>query len=222
MINLNQDLVLKYLSRLPKIETSEKPVFIFLHGVGSNERDLFSLESFLPENFTVISARSPYRLGFDSYSFYDIDYSSGTKVINAEQAEKSRNTLKKFITQIIEKYKIDSDKVYLGGFSQGAIMSFSVSLTFPGMVKAITSFSGSILNEIKPLVNPNDEIKKIQVFMSHGIHDNVLPINLAREAKDYLFSLGIIPDYNEFNGGHEIPSSIINSFNSWIKKITVK
>jgi phospholipase/carboxylesterase len=219
MNNLNQDLILKYLSRMPQKETSDKPVFIFLHGVGSNERDLFSLEALLPDNFTVISVRSPYILGPDSYTFYDIDYSSGTKVINDVQAEKSRNTLKEFISQIIDKYRIDADKVFLGGFSQGAIMGFGVSLTFPGTVRAIAAFSGSILNEIKPLVKNDERLKKLQVFMAHGIYDNVLPIHLAREAKVYLLSLGIIPDYHEFNGGHELPEKILNYFNSWLNKL---
>src|SRR5687768_12906731 len=112
MGSINEDLALKYLIRQPKTETSEKPVFIFLHGVGSNERDLFSLAEFLPENFTVISARSPYTLDRDSFCFYEIDYSTGTKVINLEQAEKSRITIKEFIGQVIEKYGIDPDKVY--------------------------------------------------------------------------------------------------------------
>ncbi len=86
MSRLNEDLDLKYLIKMPKRETSEKPLFIFLHGFGSNEMDLFSLSEELPENFTVISTRSPYTLGPGSYSFYDIDYSTGTKIINLEQA----------------------------------------------------------------------------------------------------------------------------------------
>lgn len=219
MSSLNEDLDLKYLIRLPKRETLEKPVIIFLHGVGSNERDLFTLSEFVPENFTVISARSPYTLGADSYSFYDIDYSTGTKVINLNQAEKSRNIINKFIAQIIDKYKIDPDKVYLGGFSQGAIMSLSVSLTFPGTVRGIAAFSGSIMTEIRSLVKPNEVIKELKVFMAHGIDDNVLPIHLAREAKNYLSSLDIEPDYHEFNGGHEIPEIILKYFNSWINSL---
>lgn len=217
MTHLSEDLELKYLIRQPKNKFSKPPVFIFLHGYGSNERDLFDLAYYIPENYIVISARSPYTLEYGSYSFYDIDYSTGKKIVNLEQAEKSRITIKKFIDQIIEKYDIDPNQVYLGGFSQGAIMSIAVSLTYPGTIKSIAAFSSSILATIKSLVKPSETFKDLKVFMSHGIDDSVIDINLAREARDYLLSFGIKPEYHEFDGGHEIPSKIIEYFNNWIK-----
>jgi phospholipase/carboxylesterase len=217
MSNLNEDLELKYLVREPKTETTEKPLFIFLHGVGSNEKNLFNLADHLPENFTVISARSPYTMGPDSFAFYQVDFSTGSPVINAEQAEKSRNVIKEFINQVVEKYNIDPDKVYLGGFSQGAIMTYSVGLTFPGLVKGIAGFSGRILTEIRPLVKEPEKLKELKVFISHGTADNVLPIHFAREAKEYLSSLGIKPDYHEFYGSHEINEESIISLNKWLE-----
>jgi phospholipase/carboxylesterase len=217
MSNLNEGLALKYLIRKPDTETVEKPVFIFLHGVGSNEKDLFTLAEHLPENFTVISARSPYTLGPDSFAFYQVDFSSGSPVINPDQAEKSRNTIKEFIGQVIEKYGIDPDKVYLGGFSQGAIMSYTIGLTFPGTVKGVAAMSGRILAEIRPIIKPLDSLKQLKVFISHGTGDNVLPVHFAREAKEYLLSLGIKPDYHEFNGSHEINENILSELNNWIE-----
>jgi hypothetical protein len=52
-------LVLHYLVREPVVKTAETPVLILLHGVGSNEQDLFSLANRLPDDFLVISARAP-------------------------------------------------------------------------------------------------------------------------------------------------------------------
>lgn len=216
---LNEDLELKYLIKHPKQESSETPVFIFLHGYGSNERDLFSLADYIPENFIVISARSPYTLAPGSYSFYDIDYSTGTKIVNLEQAEKSRTRIKKFIDQVIEKYNINPQQVHIGGFSQGAIMSIAVGLTFPDTIKSITAFSSSILDTIKTQVEPNEKLKNMKVFISHGIDDNVIPINSAREARKYLLNLGIEPEYYEFNGGHEIPEKIIKDFIIWFNNL---
>jgi phospholipase/carboxylesterase len=217
MSSLNEGLGLKYLIRQPKVVFDDKPVFIFLHGVGSNEKNLFTLANHLPDNFTVISARSPYTMGPDSFSFYQADFSTGSPVINAEQAEKSRNAIKEFISQVVEKYNIDVEKVYLGGFSQGAIMSYSVGLTFPGLVKGIAGFSGRILNEIRPLVNEPEKLKSLKVFISHGRADNILPVHFAREAKEYFSSLGIKPDYHEFNGSHEINEESITALNKWLE-----
>ena len=49
------------------------PLVIMLHGYGSNEDDLFSFASDLPENYKIISLRAPYPLAYGGFSWYDIN-----------------------------------------------------------------------------------------------------------------------------------------------------
>lgn len=97
-------LVLHYLVREPLIKTAKTPVLILLHGVGSNEQDLFSLTNRLPDDFLVISARAPIVLGENSFAWYQVDFSTGKPVFNIEQEKTSREILTKFIAQVKEKY----------------------------------------------------------------------------------------------------------------------
>ena len=60
---------LHYLVKHPKVENEKTPLIILLHGVGSNEKDLFSFANQLPEKYLVISARAPHVLGQDSYGW---------------------------------------------------------------------------------------------------------------------------------------------------------
>jgi phospholipase/carboxylesterase len=207
---------LHYLVKHPKIENNKTPLLILLHGVGSNEKDLFSFADKLPDNYLVISARAPYAIGPDSYAWYEVDFSTGTPVINKEKAEKSRNTIIEFIDDLKKTYTFDDKQIYLCGFSQGAIMAYSVGLTRPDKIKGIAIMSGRLLEEVKPLIKPSDQLKQLQVFISHGTQDNVLGIHYAKESIAYLKTLGINPTFKEYSEGHGINTNMLTDLVNWL------
>ncbi|MES2141256.1 MAG: esterase [Bacteroidota bacterium] len=209
---------LHYLVKHPKIENEQTPLLIMLHGVGSNEKDLFSFADQFPENFMVISARAPFEVGPDSYAWYEVGFSAGKPVINKEKAEKSRILILQFIDQLKEKYKFDNKQVYLCGFSQGAIMSYSVGLTSPDKIKGIAVMSGRLLEEVKPLIKPGAQLKKLNVFISHGTKDNVLGVHYAQGSNSYLKELGVISTYKEYPEGHTISNAMIADLIKWLAK----
>lgn len=93
---------LYYIFKEPKIKSAKPPVIILMHGVGSNEKDLFSFANQLPDSFLVISLRAPIELGKDSYAWYHLSFENGKPISNPIEAEASRlmiidfiNTLKK-------------------------------------------------------------------------------------------------------------------------------
>jgi phospholipase/carboxylesterase len=211
------DNMLHYIHKEPEIKSDKPPLIILLHGVGSNEQDLFSFADQLPARFLVVSARGPYKLGQDSYGWYHIDYSTGKSVSNKEEAEKSRNTLITFIDELSTIHSFDKSQVYLCGFSQGAIMSYSVGLTHPEKVKGIALMSGRLLEEVKPLVAPKDKLQKLDIFISHGTKDPVLNIAYAREAHAYLQQLGLNPVYKEYPEPHTISRDMFVDLLKWLK-----
>jgi phospholipase/carboxylesterase len=208
-------LVLKYLVQEPKVKSTKKKAIILLHGVGSNEEDLFSIANSLPGEYLIISARGQYRLGAGRYAWYNIDFSTGKPVFNAEQEASSREIIKTFIKQVKEKYQVD--ELYLGGFSQGAIMSYSLGLTHPGELQGIVSLSGRILEEIKPLVKKEIYLTELKVFVAHGQQDSTLPIQYARAAKHYLKDLGVQLTYHEYQSGHQVSNEVLRDLNNWLK-----
>jgi phospholipase/carboxylesterase len=210
--------LLHYLTRPPKVQIQKPPLLILLHGVGSNEQDLFRIANDLPDNFLVISARAPFTISEGRYKWYDVDFSSGVPRFNVEQAEKSRLTIINFINQLKEKHSFNEEEIYLCGFSQGAIMSFSVGLTRPDKVKGIIALSGRVLSEIKPNIADEGKLKSLKTLIIHGKNDEVLSINYAHQSKSLLDSLHIQNDYFELNMGHTITSEVIEIINKWLKK----
>ena len=210
----NSQFSLKFLIREPKINTPVRKAVVLLHGVGSNEKDLFSLSNQLPDDWFVISPRGPFTIGQDRYAWYQVDFSTGKPIINAEQEKQSRKLIIDFIREIKQELKID--EIYLGGFSQGAIMSYSLGLTHPDEIQGIVSLSGRLLEEIKPFVKNDENLKRLKVFLAHGIHDNTLPVHYAREAKEYLQSLGVRLSYHEYAMGHQINNEVLNDMKNWL------
>ena len=143
-------LPLVHLVRQPIIEAGTPPLLLLLHGVGSNEHDLFELAPFLDKRFLIISVRAPNTLGPGSYAWFEVNFTPQGPAINPEQAEASRETLITFIKEAITAYGANPKQVYLMGFSQGAIMSASVALTRPELVAGAVLMSGRILPEIQP------------------------------------------------------------------------
>ena len=209
-----KNLALKYLIREPKIKTDKRKGIILLHGVGSNEKDLFGLANYLPDDFYVISARGPFALGGERFAWYNVDFSTGKPVYDTEQEEASREIICEFVRQIKLEYMLDD--IYLGGFSQGAIMSYSIGLTQPKFVRGIVALSGRLLTEIQPLVKKSDELSKLSVFVAHGTQDRTLGIAYAREANSYLKELGVDLTYAEYENAHQISESVLKDLHQWL------
>lgn len=210
--------ILTYLVREPKIKIEKPPVLILLHGVGSNEKDLFSFADELPDRFLVISARGPITLGPTNFAWYQVDFSTGSPVINATQEEQSRKIILEFIDQLKQFHSFDESQIYLGGFSQGAIMSYSIGLIHPEKIKGIVILSGRLIESVKPLIPSGDKLNSLKVFISHGTEDSVLKIGYAREASSYLKSKGIECLYKEYPVGHTINGAILNDLINWLNK----
>lgn len=210
--------VLHYLVREPKIKSLNPPLIILLHGIGSNEHDLFSFADHLPDKFLVVSAQAPYSLGNNGYAWYHADFSTPKPTFNKEEAEKSRNTIIQFIRELKTQHPFDDKQVYLVGFSQGAIMSYSVGLTRPDLIKGIAIMSGRLLEEVKPLIKPNEKLKQLNIFISHGTNDPVLNIQNARDAVAYLKTLDLNPTYKEYPEGHAINNEMLSDLIGWLNR----
>jgi phospholipase/carboxylesterase len=214
--NMPDSMVLQYLVREPKVQSAKKKAIILLHGVGSNEADLFSLADQLPDEFLIICPRGQYTLGAGRYAWYNVDFSTGKPIFDTTQEASSRALITKFVAQVKQQYKVA--EVFLGGFSQGAIMSYSVGLTNSKDIKGIIALSGRLLVEIRPAIMKNDDVQQLKVFIAHGVQDNTLPVQYAREAKLYLENLGIQSSYHEYNMGHQISGAVIEDLNDWLSQ----
>lgn len=213
--NQNNSLAgLTFLVKEPTVKSDEAPLLIMLHGYGSNAQDLFGLSGYIPAKFRVLSVQAPIALSQGSYAWYHLDMSGGKPKYSFAEAEKSRKQIAQFIDEAKLKYK--SKQVHLLGFSQGAIMSYSVAFTQPEKVKSIVALSGRVLQEVSSAVKTNNQLQQLNVFIGHGKNDNVLPIHYGKEASDVCTRLKVKLSYNEYNMAHEINQQELNDIVLWL------
>ena len=209
---------LYYIFKEPKIKSAKPPVIILMHGIGSNEKDLFSFANQFPDSFLVISLRAPITLSKDSYAWYQLNYLGEKPSADKAQAEASRLMIIDFINTLKNKHAFNEKRVYLCGFSQGSIMAYSVGLTVPEKIKGIAIMSGRLLEEVKPIIAPKDKLKNLKIFISHGTNDNVINMSEARQAQTYLKQLGLNPTYKEYPEAHIISNAMFSDLLIWLKK----
>jgi len=191
------------------------PMIILLHGVGSNENDLFGLSPYLDKRFLVISARGPVTVMPGGYGWYHVDFLPGRMEINAAEEAESRQTLIGFIDEAVTAYGADPQQVYLMGFSQGAIMSYGIMLTAPSKIAGVIAMSGRLLDEARPTQKPQG-LEGFLIIVAHGEYDNVIPIRYAREAKEYLQTLPVAMTYHEYPMAHEVSEQSLRDIVAWL------
>jgi phospholipase/carboxylesterase len=210
---------LHYLIREPKIKLDKNPLLLLLHGYGSNEEDLFSFASELPEEYFVVSAQAPYPLMFGSYAWYAINFDADeNKFSDINQAKQSRDLLVDFIDELIVKYTIDKEKITLIGFSQGAILSYAIALSYPEKITKIVAMSGYLNTEMAKENFEQNDFSNLKIFASHGTVDQVIPVEWARKTGPVLEKLGIKFLYKEYPVGHGVAPQNFYDFKNWLEE----
>ncbi|TXI69776.1 MAG: alpha/beta fold hydrolase [Flavobacterium sp.] len=210
---------LHYLIQEPKVKHDKNPLLILLHGYGSNEEDLFSFATELPQDHYVISVRAPYNLQPYGHAWYAIHFDADeNKFSDNVQAKQSVELIASFIDKVVKQYPIDAKNVTLVGFSQGAILSYATALTYPEKVAKVVALSGYFNQEIIPEVIDTKAISHLKFFVSHGSVDQVIPVDWARKAKPALENLGLEVEYHEYPVGHGVAPQNFFDFKKWLQK----
>lgn len=211
-------LSLEYQVREPKIIVDKNPLLLLLHGYGSNDSDLFSFATELPDECYVISARAPYDLQYGSYAWYAINFDADqNKFSDHDQAILSRDLVVRFIEELKVKFPIDSSNITLIGFSQGSILSYSIALSYPNIVQRVGALSGYLNLDINSENYQNNDFSNLKIFASHGTVDQVIPVDWARKTDPILKSLGINSTYKEYPIGHGVSPQNFFDLKDWLQ-----
>ncbi|MBI3241879.1 MAG: alpha/beta hydrolase [Chloroflexi bacterium] len=207
------NLPLKHLTRFPAGDAAPHPTIICLHGRGSNEGDLISLAPYLDDRLLWISPRAPLDL-MGGWEWYRLE---GIGAPDQPSFDAALETLDRFITEAVAAYPVDPQRLFLLGFSQGSMMSYSFALTQPARVAGVIAQSGYI-----PLSSglKVDEagLKGKPFVITHGTHDPLLPVQWGRDSYETLKRLGAEVEFHEFRMGHNVSDESIEVIAEWMKK----
>ncbi|GAA5213362.1 immunoglobulin-like domain-containing protein [Corallincola platygyrae] len=163
---------LGYVEQLPNdyAQNGEQPfaLLIFNHGGGSNE-------NFAGSNGLrfVTDAGGPPQLGKGGDWDSDLPL-----IVLSPQRRNSGNintpTLKRFVEYAKATYKVDPDKIYMSGWSQGGWTSLQFAVDYPGELAAVASMAGGFYRGI-----PTDvcNLANTPIWVFHGNADSVVNVS---------------------------------------------
>ncbi len=112
------------------------------------------------------------------------------------------------------------EQTVIGGFSMGAVMSYSVSLGVgrptPAGLIALSGFVPTVEGWSPELTGRAG----LSVLIHHGANDPIISVEFARQARALLEGGGIEPSYLESDAGHWLPPEIIPPARALVEAVT--
>ena len=213
---MNLDLPLKNIIRIKDTTAENNAAIFFLHGYGSNMQDLDGLSHQFDGSWTSISLQASIPVQFNGWAWADLDYNNLGILPKPEQMRNHRKAVIESIDICISKLNIDATRIHLLGFSQGAALAMYCGLIFPKKFCSVVSVCGFLpMDQIKEKIETN-LVRHLNVLMVNGRQDSIVPLSLAKSTRDGIKSLGMKPDYKEYNMEHSISYDCLRDILTWL------
>jgi len=189
---------------------------VLFHGRGANERDLFPLLDLLDPNRRLlgVTPRAPLALppgGAHWYALHKLGYP------DPPTFRDSFALASQWLGRLEEDTGIPLSRTALGGFSQGAVMSYALGLgagrprptailAFSGFMPTVEGWELDLATEPKP-----------PVAIGHGTYDEVIGVEWGRRARETLSGAGFGVLYREYPLPHAIDPAFVTDLVPWLE-----
>jgi phospholipase/carboxylesterase len=183
---------------------------VLFHGRGADEHDLFPLLDLLdPERRLVgFTPRGPLSLPPGGAHWYAVPR------VGYPDPDTFRTSYV-LASAWLDSLDVAIDRTVLGGFSQGAVMTYSLGLgrgrprpralvCLSGFVPTVEGFELDLAPPLPP------------VAIGHGTYDQVIPVEFSRRARALLEEAGADVLYREYPLGHAIDPRFLDELSRWI------
>lgn len=209
----------------PKQQPTDVSI-IMLHGYGAQYRDLVGLsQAIVPDRARWIFVNAPIKLnlghGTEGRAWFPIDWQAWEQAVlktgappdlrHIKPPELEQNALR--LLGLIRDLNIHTDKLLIGGFSQGAMQAMELFLQLRGQAKMLALLTGTLISAdhwefmARSLVGTSSVL-----FQSHGWQDQVLSMQGGQYLKEFIEKHTPYPPHFEaFQGQHEIPANVLSA-----------
>ena len=169
----------------PLSKKKPKNAVILCHGYGGDGKDISILASYwkahMPDTLFVCPD-APEKCAASPTGFQWFDLMDQTREQILSKSLVAEMKLNKLIDEVKTKNDLSSNKIAIGGFSQGCMLSLQTGIKRKDKINSIVGYSGRII-DTKHL--EKNIISRPNIILMHGDDDQIVPIDSLLEAKDF-------------------------------------
>lgn len=206
------------------------PCVVLFHGYGADADDLAPLSEYLPSGnkFSWFFPQGPLQVGIgpmmSGRAWFHIDLAELDRAMNRGEHRKLADSrpagLDRAVGQMsncLEALRKEYKTIFLGGFSQGSMITSDALILQKTRAERWIILSGSPLDYVN-WKNHFKEMEPLPVFWSHGKSDPVLSYDVSEAWCGDLETAGFEVDRVSFNGGHEIPDRVLERLDDFLTR----
>jgi phospholipase/carboxylesterase len=188
---------------------------VLLHGRGVDESDLFPLlDAFDPARRLLgATPRAPLQLPPGGNHWYIVER---VGYPHRETFTESFATLTAWLEALADDTGVPWERTVIGGFSQGAVMSYALALgagrPSPAGLLAMSGFIPEVDGFDLGLERPG-----LPIAITHGTLDPVIGVEFGRRARQRLEAAGNRLLYREAPVGHGIDPAVLPDLRAWLE-----
>jgi phospholipase/carboxylesterase len=193
---------------------------VLFHGRGADENDLFSLLDILDPDRRLLGAtpRGPLSLapgGAHWYAVQQIGYP------DKQTFDATFVRVAEWIDAFAAESGLPPEQTILGGFSQGAVMTYALGLAAgrprPVGLLALSGFIPTVDGLVLDLSPPLPRIA-----IGHGTYDPVISVEFSRRARALLEEAAADVLYRESPMPHTIDPAYLDELREWVAAISAR
>ena len=203
----------------PLSKTKPKNAVILCHGYGGDGKDISILagywRTYLPDTiFVCPDAPEQCAANESGYQWFDLIDENSEQILSKSLV--AENKLNKLIDEVKEQNNLSADKIAIGGFSQGCMISLQTGIKRKDKINSIIGYSGRIIDTEHLDKNI---VSRPNIILMHGDIDQVVPIDGLLEAKNFFSKNNYEIETQIFkNCEHRIPTEGSSLGLQFIKK----
>ena len=212
-----------------EIETAPAPraSIIWLHGLGADGHDFVPIvpELELPKTLAVrfVFPHAPMRAvtingGAVMRAWYDVVAAGGDRREVEAGVRESARQVEALIDRERSRGVADS-AIVLAGFSQGGAMALHTGLRHAQRLAGIMALSCFLPLADAVAAEASPANRETPIFMAHGTHDPLIPLDRGRHAHDLLAGLGYRIAWHEYRMPHSVCAEEVADISAWLTEI---
>jgi len=190
-------------------------LLLLIHGYTGDENSMWVFARDLPAHYAMIAPRAMHASGSTGYSWRPVQgFDLGMPRL--DQLRPSAEALIRLVDAYQASAGIEADQFDVMGFSQGGVMSNVLAFLYPRRVRKAGILAGFIPHGLEELVSQRP-LEGKHFFVAHGMKDETVPIERARESIALLERAGAQVTYCEDDVGHKVSVNCLQALKQFFE-----